>query len=225
MPGEYRVAVHEGTSRIVSIASDTVVNFDLPLVQIGGRIVEDGGTVPIAGAGVHVIGIEPQTDVVRSYKETDDLGEFHLIGIVPGEVLLTVYKPGYEMQREKISYSSPITNKKIALRRSAGVEVRVQSASDDTQIRQLVVSERMPGQRLRNRPFDSSGSRRDWLPAKRAGRQQADDPAVRFPTCRDREVERAVAGFGVVNPMARSSGSRAGSPSLSTWDGQSFELP
>jgi hypothetical protein len=144
VPGEYRVAVHEGTSRIVSIASDAVVNFDLPLVQIGGRIVEDGGTVPIPGVGVHVIGIEPQTDVVRSYKETDDLGEFRLIGIEPGEVLLTVYKPGYEMQREKISYSSPITNKKIALRRSAGVEVRVQSASEDTQIRQLFVSERMP---------------------------------------------------------------------------------
>lgn len=145
VPGEYRVAIHEGTSRVVSIAGDTVVNFDLPLVQIGGRIVEDGGTAPIAGVGVHAIGIEPQTGGVRSYKETDDLGEFRLIGIEPGEVLLTVYKLGYEMQREKISYSSPITNKKITLRKSAGVEVRVQSASDGTQIHQLFVRERMPG--------------------------------------------------------------------------------
>lgn len=142
--GEYRVSVHEGISRVVTIAGDTVVNIDLPLVQLGGRIVEDGGTVPIVNAGVHVIGTEPQTAIVRSYKESDDFGQFRLIGIEPGEILLTVYKPGYEMQREKISYSSPITNKAITLRKSAGVEVRVQSAPNGPEIRQLFISEKMP---------------------------------------------------------------------------------
>ena len=143
--GEYRVSVHEGISRVVTIAGDTVVNIDLPLVQLGGRIVEDGGTVPIVNAGVHVLGTEPQTAIVRSYKESDDFGQFRLIGIEPGEILLTVYKPGYEMQREKISYSSPITNKTITLRKSAGVEVRVQSAPNGPEIRQLFVSEKLPG--------------------------------------------------------------------------------
>jgi hypothetical protein len=143
--GEYRVSVHEGISRVVTIAGDTVVNIDLPLVQLGGRIVEDGGTVPIVNAGVHVLGTEPQTAIVRSYKESDDFGQFRLIGIEPGEILLTVYKPGYEMQREKISYSSPITNKTITLRKSAGVEVRVQSAPTGPEIRQLFMSEQMPG--------------------------------------------------------------------------------
>ena len=128
-PGEYRVSVGEDASRVVTIAGDTVVNFDIPLVQIGGRIVEDGGTVPIVGAGVHVIGSEPQTALVRSYKESNDFGQFQLVGVEPGEIVLTVYKPGYEMHREKIAYSSPITNKTITLRKSAGVEVRVQSAS------------------------------------------------------------------------------------------------
>ena len=144
-PGEYRVSVHEGIGRVVTIAGDTVVNIDLPLVQLGGRIVEDGGTVPIVNAGVHVIGTEPQTAIVRSYKESDDFGQFRLIGIEPGEILLTVFKPGYEMQREKISYSSPITNKTITLRKGAGVEVRVQSAQNGPEIRQLYVSEKMPG--------------------------------------------------------------------------------
>jgi hypothetical protein len=143
--GEYRVSVHEGISRVVTIAGDTVVNIDMPWVQLGGRIVEDGGMVPIVNAGVHVIGIEPQTAIVRSYKESDDFGQFRLIGIDPGEILLTVYKPGYEMQREKISYSSPITNKTIVLRKSAGVEVRVQSAPTGPEIRQLFISEKMPG--------------------------------------------------------------------------------
>ena len=119
-PGEYRISVGEDASRVVTIAGDTVVNFDIPLVQIGGRIVEEGGTVPIVGAGVHVIGSEPQTAVVRSYKESNDFGQFRLVGVEPGEIVLTVYKPGYEMHREKIPYSSPITNKTITLRKSAG---------------------------------------------------------------------------------------------------------
>jgi hypothetical protein len=142
--GEYRVSVHEGINRVVTIAGDTVLNIDMPSVQLGGRIVEDGGTVPIVNAGVHVIGTEPQTAIVRSYKESDDFGQFRLIGIEPGEILLTVYKPGYEMLREKISYSSPITNKTITLRKSAGVEVRVQSAPTGLEIRQLFISEKMP---------------------------------------------------------------------------------
>jgi hypothetical protein len=143
--GEYRVSVHEGISRIVTIAGDTVVNIDMPLVQLGGRIVENGGTVPIVSAGVHVIGTEPQTAIVRSYKESDDFGQFRLIGIEPGEILLTVYKPGYEMHREKIAYSSPITNKTITLRKSAGVEVRLQFAQNSPQIERFFVSEKLPG--------------------------------------------------------------------------------
>jgi hypothetical protein len=143
--GEYRVSVLEGISRVVTIAGDTVVNIDLPLVQLGGRIVEDGGTVPIVNAGVHVIGTEPQTAIVRSYKESDDFGQFRLIGIEPGEILLTVYKPGYELQREKISYSSPITNKTITLRKSTGVEVRLQFAQNGPQIDRFFVQEKLPG--------------------------------------------------------------------------------
>ena len=139
-PGEYRISVGQDASRVVSIAGDAVVNFDIPLVQIGGRIVEDGGTVPIVGAGVHLIGSEPQTALVRNYKESNDFGQFQLVGVEPGEVLLSVYKPGYEMHREKIAYSSPITNKTITLSKSAGVEVRVQSASTDAQVHPLFVS-------------------------------------------------------------------------------------
>ena len=39
-----------------------------------------------------------------------------------------IYKPGYEMHRETIAYSSPIT-KTITLRKSAGVDVRVKPGS------------------------------------------------------------------------------------------------
>jgi hypothetical protein len=62
-------------------------------------------------------------------KQTDDYGQFTFTGIEPGEIMLMVYKPGYEMDREKIAYSEPIANKTITLRKSAGVEVRVQKGS------------------------------------------------------------------------------------------------
>jgi len=143
--GEYRISVGQDASRVVTIAGDAVVNFDIPLVQLGGRIVEDGGTVPIVGAGVHVIGTEPQTAHVRNYKEADDFGQFRLTGVEPGDLLLTVYKPGYEMYREKIAYSAPITNKTIMLRKSAGVRIRLQSAANGEQIRPFYLLEKLPG--------------------------------------------------------------------------------
>jgi hypothetical protein len=143
-PGEYRIGVHEGTSRIVTIASDTVVDIDMPLVELGGRIVEHGGTTPIVGVGVHVIGIEPSTALVGRYKESDDFGQFQLIGLEPGELLLSVYKPGYEMHREKISYSSPITNKAISLRKSAGVKVNVRRVSFAGPLERFYLRETLP---------------------------------------------------------------------------------
>ena len=107
------------------MAGDAVLNIDIPSVQLSARVVEDGGTVPIVGASVYFRGSAPETARVRGDKQTDDFGEFALTGIEPGEIVLTVYKTGYEMHREKIAYSSPVTNKTITLRKSAGVEVRV----------------------------------------------------------------------------------------------------
>jgi hypothetical protein len=143
-PGEYRVSVDQDANRVVAVAGDAVVNIDIPLVQLGGRVVEEGGTVPIVGAGVHLTGSERQTAHVRNYRETDDFGQFRLTGVEPGEVVLTVYQPGYEMYREKILYSSPITNKMITLRKSAGVELRVRAANGE-QAAPVFVNEQTPG--------------------------------------------------------------------------------
>jgi hypothetical protein len=144
-PGEYRISVGNDASRVVTIAGDTVANLDIPAVQLGGRVVEDGGTVPIVGVGVHVIGTEAQTAHVRNYRDTDDFGQFRLTGLESGDLLLTAYKTGYEMYREKIAYSSPITNKTITLRKSPGVQVKLPPAPSGEQIRPFYVSEKMPG--------------------------------------------------------------------------------
>lgn len=128
-PGEYRLRADEDISRAITMAGDAVLNIDIPSVQLSARIVEDGGAVPIVGANVYLRGSAPETARVRGDKQTDDFGQCALTGIEPGEIVLMVYKPGYEMHREKIAYSSPITNRTITLRKSAGVEVRVQPGS------------------------------------------------------------------------------------------------
>jgi hypothetical protein len=128
-PGDYRLRADDDISRAVTIAGDLVVNIDIPAVQLAARVTEDGGSVPIVGADVYVRGSAPETARVRGDKKTDDFGQFALTGIEPGEIVLIVYKAGYELYREKISYSSPSTNRTITLRKSDGVEVRVKTGS------------------------------------------------------------------------------------------------
>jgi hypothetical protein len=128
-PGDYRLRAGEDISRAITIAGDTELNIDIPAAQLSARVVEAGSAVPIVGAYVYIRGSAPETARVGGDKQTDDYGQFTFTGIEPGEIMLMVYKPGYEMDREKIAYSEPIANKTITLRKSAGVEVRVQKGS------------------------------------------------------------------------------------------------
>ena len=128
-PGDYRLRVSDDISRPVTIGGDTVLNIDIPSVQLSARVLESGGSVPIVGAKVYLRGNAPETARVVGDKQTDDFGQVALTGIEPGEIVLMVYKPGYEMHREKIAYSAPITNKTVSLRKSAGVDVLVKPGS------------------------------------------------------------------------------------------------
>jgi hypothetical protein len=128
-PGEYRLDVEGDIGRSIAIAGDTVLNIEIPSVQVGGRVLEDAGAVPIVGADIYVRGLDAATSGVRAHEESDHFGRFKLTGVEPGGLEILVYKPGYEMYREKIAYSSPITDKTIRLRRGGGVEVRVQLRS------------------------------------------------------------------------------------------------
>jgi hypothetical protein len=143
-PGEYRLRADDDISRLITIAGDAVLNIDIPAVQLGGRVQEDSGSTPIVGADVYIRGSEAATARVRGARETDNLGEFKITGMEPGEIMLIVYKPGYEMYRERIAYSSPIPDKTITLRRGDGVELRVLRAGGRPLPRGLLVAEKIP---------------------------------------------------------------------------------
>jgi hypothetical protein len=193
--GDYFLRADEDISRRITMAGDTVLNIDIPSVQLAARVVEDGGAVPIVGAKVYLRGSAPETARVRGDKQTDDFGQFAFTGIEPGEIVLLVYKPGYEMHRESISYSSPITNKTITLRKSAGVEVRVQSGSRRFP-RGFTITQSFPGN---DYVVDL------WMPLDREG------------VCR---VPSALAG--TTFQIGRFSGKPI---VIEEWDGQPFELP
>lgn len=194
-PGDYRVRAAEDISRTITIAGDAVLNIDIPMAQLAARVVEQGSAVPIVGANVYVRGSAPETARVRGDKQTDDFGQVTLTGIEPGEIVLEVYKPGYEIHREKIAYSSPITDKTITLRKSAGVEVRVQPGS-----------RRFPRGFTLTQTFPGNDYVVDiWIPLDRDG------------LC---HVPAALAG--TTFQIGRFSGEPI---VFEDWDGQPFELP
>jgi hypothetical protein len=194
-PGDYLLRADEDISRAITIAGDAVLDIDIPLVQLSARVVEEGGAVPIVGANVYVRGSAPETARVSGDKETDDFGRFTLTGIEPGEIVLMVYKPGYEMHSENIAYSSPITNRTITLRKSAGVEVRVQPGSRRFP-RGFTITRSFPGN---DRVVDL------WVPLDREG------------VC---HVPGALAG--TTFQIGRFSGKPI---VIEEWNGQPFELP
>jgi hypothetical protein len=193
-PGDYRLRASQDISRLVSIAGDAVLNIDIPSVQLAVRVVEDGGAVPIVGAKAYVRGSEPETARVRGDRETDHFGEFRLTGIEPGDIVLMIYKAGYELHREKIAYSVPIS-KTIALRKSAGVDVRVKAGSRRFP-RGFTLTQYIPNNEYQ---IDL------WMPLDREG------------LC---HVPAALAG--TTFHVGRFSGEPI---VFEEWDGQSFELP
>lgn len=194
-PGDYFLRADEDIGRRITMAGDAVLNIDIPSVQLSARVVEDDGSVPVVGANVYVRGSAHETAHVRGDKQTDDFGLFTFTGIEPGEIVLMVYKPGYEMHRETIAYSSPITNRSIRLRKSAGVDVRVQPGS-----------RRFPRGFTLTQSFPGNDYVVDlWMPLDREG------------IC---HVPSALAG--TTFQIGRFGGKPI---VIEEWDGQPFELP
>jgi hypothetical protein len=125
--GEYRVRVEGYPSRFVQVSGDTVFNIDLPAASLLGRVLEERGNAPIVGADVE---LRPaQGARYRWGGRSDHLGRFNLRGVESGDFVLTVYRPGYDVSRERITFDPGQPEPTIRLRRVPGVEIRV-SAKD-----------------------------------------------------------------------------------------------
>ncbi len=128
-------------SRLVHISDDTVFDIDVPRAQLSAHVLEEGGKVPVVGADVYIWPTEAGWSRNRLQGHSNDFGQFALVGIEPGDFVLTVYKPGYEMFRERISFSSPVADLTVPMRQDMGVEVRVREADSGKPLQQVFAVE------------------------------------------------------------------------------------
>jgi hypothetical protein len=134
--GEYTIWIQGFRSRPFQVSGDTVFNIDAT-PQLAGRILEDAGKVPIVEAELGVRAADPRASRVRAFDRSDHYGRFAMAGLEPGEFILTVYKTGYELYRERIAYASPMTDMTIRLSRGAGVQLRALDAASGKPLRGL----------------------------------------------------------------------------------------
>ena len=142
--GEYSVRFGRLGSRRVRVSADTVLDVDIPDTLLSGRVLEEGDEMPIVGAEVDVwTAAESSPSPLRLYDHSNDIGRFQLRGLEPGDFILTVYKPGYRMFRERISYNPPAADMTVELRPDSGVEVRVRDAGTGQPLQAAFAFERI----------------------------------------------------------------------------------
>ena len=142
VPGEYVIWIGESyRSRPIQVSGDTVFDINVPPAQLVGRVLEEGGKVPIVGAQVALWSTDTTIPQTRLQKGADAFGRFALAGLEPGDYVLTAYKPGYEMFRDRLTYSSPVADMTIELQRDAGVELRAHDAASGKTLSRVYAAE------------------------------------------------------------------------------------
>jgi hypothetical protein len=141
--GEYSLSVDWYDSPPVRVAGDTVFDVDVPDAQLSGRLLQEGGKVPVVGALVDLRAEKRGID--RAGARSDHFGQFSVSGLQPGDFVLSVYKPGFELYRVPFSYSSPVKDMVINMRPARGVEIRVRDTESNKPVGTIVVMELVNG--------------------------------------------------------------------------------
>jgi hypothetical protein len=167
--GDYHVFVENYLARPVTVSGDTVFDIDVPLAQLSGRVLEEGGKVPIADADVEVWPVESVAVRFRQSNRSDESGQFALSGVEPGELMLTAYKPGYEMVRKRISYDTPVANLTLSMRQDPGVEIKVSDAANGRPLSDVYVIEMIGSRNGSRLELALSAEGIGYLPSALAG--------------------------------------------------------
>jgi hypothetical protein len=138
-PGKYQLMAPPYWSGAFEVTGDTVFDFDVPEGEMSGRVLESGGE-PIADATIYIWPAEPDGPQSPMPYRSDDRGRFTLLGLGHGELVLTVYKRGYELLRRRISYETPTLELEFKLREDRGVEIRARDANNQPPA-QLIANE------------------------------------------------------------------------------------
>lgn len=137
-PGEYFLRIANYRSRLIQVSDDMVFDMDVPSAQLSGRVLEAAGKVPVSGAEVVIWWTEDPARI-RQFANTDHLGRFVIVGLEPGEFVLSAHKSGYELYREPFSFSTPVADMTIRLDQGKGVEAQARDAISGKPLRSMSV--------------------------------------------------------------------------------------
>lgn len=167
--GDYMLTVESYNTPNVRVSGDTVFDFDVPESQVAGRVYEDGGKVPVVGATINVRSVQqaPRTNSLGG--RSDHFGQFNIRGLQPGDFVLSAYKPGYELYRAPLSYSSPVKDMAISMRRAPGVEIRVREADSNRPLSNIIVLEILNGTPSFGMQLQADQNGVSYLPSGLAG--------------------------------------------------------
>jgi hypothetical protein len=135
-PGEYFLRIANYRSRLIQVSDDMVFDMDVPSAQLSGQVLEAGGKVPVIGAEVVIWWAEDPARI-RQFAITDNFGRFVIVGLEPGEFVLSAHKSGYELYREPFSFGAPVADMTIRLSQAKGVEARVRDAISGKPLRSM----------------------------------------------------------------------------------------
>jgi hypothetical protein len=143
-PGEYVVMVGNYISKPLQIHGAAVFDVDMPGGDLTGRVLDDATGAPLANASVDLYFADTAASPLRINRFTDHLGNFSIAGTVPSEYVLTVYRPGYRLYREPLSFDAQSPALTIRLREDKGVEIRGRDAAGQP-VRGIMVIESIAG--------------------------------------------------------------------------------
>jgi hypothetical protein len=168
--GLYFIDVEAHRTRAFEVNGDTVFDIDVPVAQFSGRTVEAGGKVPVVGAHIYMWSLQADANRVNFLADrTNHFGEFKVSGMEPGDYMLTAYKPGYEMHRERISHGGDREAVTIVLRQGSGVQVKVLEAGTGQPIRNAQLDETLDGRRASGIPLRLDENGVGYIPRAMAG--------------------------------------------------------
>jgi hypothetical protein len=167
-PGEYVVIAGSFITKPVLVNNQAVFDVDLPGGDLTGRVLDDSGGTPLAGAAVDIDFVEGAAAPIRLQVRSDDSGQFKIASVVPAEYTLSVYKPGYRLHRERIAFNPQSAAPVVRMRQERGVEIRGRDAAGKP-VREIMLMETVGGRNgiFTNLQLDENGV--GYLPSGLAG--------------------------------------------------------
>jgi hypothetical protein len=139
--GEYTLYVGPHQSKPFRIGNDLQLDIDIPNTSLAGRVLESSGDIPVVGAQVQVWSDQPGLPAEMLNDATNDLGRFKMTGLENGSFVVSVFKPGYALHRDRFTYQTPSADLTLRLTRDEGVEIKVLGGEDGHPLRAVLVSE------------------------------------------------------------------------------------